>query len=113
MSKTLQELQRDNRRLKNEAESRKELVKIGQERVKLAEENRRLLIALRRSPTGVAIRKTLGVTGRGLFKAGKSIGKNLVRYGNFLAEQEIKNQRRERNIRTRTPKKRSVSRRRK
>ena len=91
MAKTLQELQKENKRLVNEAESRKELVKIGEERLKLQEQNKKLLKQLRATPTNIAIRKTLGVTGRGLFKAGKSVGKGLIRYGNFLEEQERKN----------------------
>lgn len=98
MGKTLQELQRENRRLKNEAESRMELVKIGEERAKLAAQNQKLLKALNRSSTGVAIRKTLGVTGRGFFKAGKKIGSGLIRYGRFLDEAERRNEREARTI---------------
>lgn len=98
MGKTLQQLKAENRRLLNEAASRKELVKIGEERAKLAEQNKRLLKQLRRSPTGVAIRKTLGVTGRGFFKAGKSVGKGLMRYGRFLNELEKQNQRKVKKI---------------
>jgi len=93
MAKTLQELQAENKRLRNEAESRKELVKIGEERFKLDAQNKRLLKQLRRSPTGVAIRKTLGVTGKGFFKAGKSIGKGLIAYGRFLNKAEERNRR--------------------
>ncbi len=98
MGRTLQELQAENKRLRNEAESRKELVKIWEERTKLAEQNKRLLKQLRRSPTGVGIRKTLGLTGRTFFKAGKSVGRGLVRYGKFLSEVERRNERKVRTI---------------
>ncbi len=108
-SGTLQALQKENRRLINEAESRKELVKIGEERLKLAQQNKRLLKQLRRSPTNVAARRALGIigrgslkasklAGRGFFRASKSVGKNLVRYGRFLNEQEMKANKRVRKI---------------
>ncbi len=92
MAKTLQQLKADNARLMNEASSRIELVKIGEKRAELAQQNQKLLKQLRRSPTSVGIRRTLGKTGRGFFKAGKSVGKGLIRYGRFLNEVERKNQ---------------------
>ncbi len=109
MGKTLQELQKENKRLLNEANSRSELVKIGEERLRLQQQNQRLLKQLRRGPTSVGIRQALGVTGRtffkvgkttgrGLFKAGKTIGKGLIRYGNFLEKQAQKTDRRERSL---------------
>ena len=105
-SGTLQKLREQNKRLINEAESRKELVKIGEERARLAGQNKKLLKALRRSSTNVAARKILGVTGKGVFKAGKSIGKNLMRYGRFLEEAERKNQRQVKKIKKRKTKSR-------
>lgn len=107
MGKTLQELQRENKRLINEAESRKELVKIGEERLSLQQQNQKLLKQLRRSPASVGIRNTLGHVGRGFFKGGKSVAKGLIRYGKFLDEAERRNERR-----TKTLRKTSKSRRR-
>ncbi len=105
MSKTLQELQEKNKSLKNEAQFRRELVEIGEERnksdeenkkleKKLIEQNQRLSRGLNVSPTIIALRKTLDPIINFFFKLGKAIYKGLMRYGKFLNEQERKNQRR-------------------
>ena len=109
MGKTLQQLQAENRRLINEAKSRTELVKIGEERAKLAEQNKRLLKQLRASPTGNQIRKSLGATGRGFFKVGKSVGKGLMRYGRFLNKLEQENQRRVQKVKRKAKRIKKVS----
>ena len=101
MSKSIKQLRQQNERLRAKIKAESELVNLEEERVKLGQQNKRLLKDLRRSPASKSARRTLRNIGRGAFIVGKSIGKNLVRYGKFLDKVERRNQRATRKIKRR------------
>lgn len=88
MSRNIKQLRKQNEVLRNKLKSKVELHNLEEERIKLGEQNRRLLKQLRRSPGQKATLRTLRNIGRGAFIVGKSIGKGLIRYGRFLDQKE-------------------------
>lgn len=86
--KSLKKLRKQNEVLREKIQAEGELVRLEQERIRLGEQNRKLIRQLKRSPTEKAVRGVLNSAGKGLFIAGKSVGKGLIRYGKFLDEKE-------------------------
>ena len=81
---TLEELKRQNEKLRNEAQAKRELAEIQKERFKLIAENKSLV---RRAKFGrsISIASKLGST---TAKVGKGIGRSLIRIGHNLNEQD-------------------------
>lgn len=98
MALTLKQIKAQNQRLRDQLKAKVELKKLEEERISLAEQNKKLLKQLKRSPTSKAITRELNKVGRGLFVAGKTIGRGLIKYGRFLDEVERRNQSRERSL---------------
>lgn len=111
MAKTLKQLQKENKKLQEKIQARSDLVKLERQSVELRQQNKKLLTQLKRSPTEKAIRRQLNVAGRGFFKGAKSIGSGLVRYGQFLNEEQDKIDRARGKIRK--PKRKKTSKRKK
>lgn len=91
---TLQELQKQNKDLRNQLVSKREIEQIGRDRIKLLEQNKKLIRNLKGKPSTGTARRTLGVIGRGFFKGGKTIGKGVIAYGRFLEKQEQRSRQR-------------------
>ena len=87
---TIEQLQRENKRLKAMQENIQEMKKIQEQRMALARENKILSKRLKHGG-GSGIGKKIGLSfGKGLAKAGKSTFRGLQKYANFLEEQERK-----------------------
>jgi hypothetical protein len=87
---TLEQLKKENRRLKAMQENLKDMEKIQEQRMALARENKRLASNLKSGGAGKVIKKFGVGLGRGVTKTGRGVFRGLQRYANFLEEQERK-----------------------
>ena len=119
---TIEELRAENERLRKMQSKLKEIQKNNNDRTKLLRENKILARNIKHGKK-IGIAKDIGRgfakvgkrTGREVLRAGKGAFKGLQRYANFLAEQEAKQRRLNRNLRTtkKTIKRKQTRRRRK
>ena len=93
MVKTVDQLMKENARLKSNLEEKRKLRDLENERIMLGKQNKKLLSELSRSPTNREARRVIGVVGKEVWKKGKTFGKNLAAYGRYLNEQENVNRR--------------------
>jgi len=87
---TLEELKRENERLRNIQRGINEMRKMQEERVKLVKQNKSLSRNIkygRTIKTGKTVTKKVS---RGVATAGRGILKGLQRYGNYIEEQKRK-----------------------
>ncbi len=84
----VKQLQKQNQRLKDQLSKRTELKKLEEERIRLQDQNKKLISELKRDPRTEKAKKVLGVVGRGFFRGGVTVGKGLIAYGRFLDEKE-------------------------
>lgn len=98
---SIKQLRRQNLKLRNQLKSKVELHNLEEERIRLGEQNKRLLKQLRRSPSSKATLRTLRNIGKGALIVGKSLGKGLIAYGRFLNKAEKRNRRQARSLKRR------------
>ena len=104
---TLKELQRENKRLREMQNKLDNIKKSNEDRRKLLKENKRLSREIKFGKS-IGIARDVGrvahgvgkSVGRGLFRVGKGAVKGLQSYANFLAEQEARQRKVNRKLKT-------------
>jgi len=94
---TVNELKRENEKLRNRIEAKKEMIEIGRERNRLLKQNKTLLKSLKRGGKPSIVGEIGKLTGRATLRAGKSAGRFGLKTWKILGDMErqrLKNERR-------------------